>query len=76
MDQIVTVFLFTMGGILLLGLGAFGFISYLEKESRAMKVSFGLAILSGAIFSGLAASPKPVPTIAFWGVILERIYLD
>jgi len=70
MDQIVTGFLFIFGISLLLGFTSFGIISHFEGEPRARLIAFGAGIVGGAVFLGLAASPKPIALIAFWGVIL------
>ena len=69
MDQIVTPFLAGLGLILFLGFITFGVTSHFEGERRATRVAFGIGFIVGALFLSLAASPKPIPLIAFWVVI-------
>jgi ferredoxin len=70
MDHFETVFLISLGIIILLGFGAFGIISYFEREQRATRIAFSLAIVGSAIFGGIVFTPQPVPGIATWGAIL------
>ncbi len=69
MDQIVTAFLGGIGLLISGGMSIFGVVSHFEGETRAKKVAFGAAVGGGAIFFGLAASPKLIQLIAFWSLI-------
>jgi len=69
MDQIVTSFLASLGLCVLIGFSVFGVISHIEGERRATRVAFGIGIVGGVLFVGLAVSPKPVPLIAFLAIV-------
>ena len=50
MDQVVSILLGVIGLFFVLGFGGFALISLSEGERRAMKLSSGLMLLSGAVF--------------------------
>jgi ferredoxin len=70
MGQFETIFLISLGIIILLGFGVFGIISHFEGERRAALVAFGIAIVGSVMFFGVAAAPQPIPAIVGWVAIL------
>lgn len=69
MEQIAVISLFSVGSIILLGLGGFGVISIFEKEYRAAVVGLGVAVIGGGLLWLVASIPQPVPLVAFWLMI-------
>ena len=69
MDQIVTVVLGLTGLFFVLGFGGFALISMVEGEHRAMKLSSGLMLLSGAIFL-LAIFMPPLAKLVLLGLLV------
>ncbi len=65
----VTIILFGVGALTLVGLGAFGIVSRREREHRAMWLSFGLALLGAGFFVGAAFAPPLVRWIVLGSVI-------
>jgi len=72
-NQIVTVFLISIGIICILSFGTFGVVSFLERERRASWLAFGIGFLGCAASIGLAWAPKPIQITAFWGIIALAI---
>ena len=68
MEQIVPFILLGTGLISALGLGIFGVISLREGESRAARVAFGAALVTGGGLAALGFAPGPIPMIAFWSL--------
>jgi len=69
MDQIGTVILSVIGLFFVLGFGGFALISMIEGEHRAMKLSSGLMLLSGAVFI-LAVLMPPLAKLVFSGLLV------
>lgn len=59
-----------IGMFIFLGLSAFGVVSLLERERRAMWISFGLAFVGAAFFAGAAFAPPLLREIVFWIVVV------
>ncbi|MFC2053026.1 4Fe-4S dicluster domain-containing protein [Chloroflexota bacterium] len=69
MDQVVTILLGVIGLFFVLGFGGFTLISLSEGETRAMKLSSGLMLLSGAIFL-LAVFMPPLVKLVLLGLLV------
>ena len=69
MDQIGTVVLGVIGLFFVLGFGGFALISMVEGEHRAMKLSFGLMLLSGSVFM-LAVFMPPLAKMVLLGLLV------
>ena len=69
MVQIGTVILGVIGLLFVLGFGGFALISMVEGERRAMKLSSGLMLLSGAIFL-LAVFMPPLAKLVLLGLLV------
>jgi ABC-type transport system involved in multi-copper enzyme maturation permease subunit len=68
MDQVVTIILGMIGLFFVLGFGGFALISMVEGEHRAMKLSSGLMLLSGAVFM-LAVFLPPLAKLVLLGLL-------
>ena len=69
MDQIGTVVLGVIGLFFVLGFGGYALISMVEGEHRAMKLSSGLMLLSGAVFM-LAVFLPPIAKLVMLGLLI------
>ena len=69
MDQVVTVVIGLTGLFFVLGFGGFALISMVEGEHRAMKLSSGLMLLSGAVFM-LAVFMPPLAKLVLLGLLV------
>jgi len=74
MEQILTYGLRLAGLVSLLIFGAFGWISYKEKEVRATWISLAIVVCSFIAFWGLSYTPGPVK-IAAGGVLIGAFFL-
>ena len=69
MDQVVTVVLGLTGLFFVFNFGGFALISMAEGEHRAMKLSSGLMLLSGAVFI-LAVFMPPLAKQVLLGLLV------
>lgn len=70
MDYFIKLTLFPTSFFFLASFGAFGIISWQEKERRATRFAFLIAFLGFLFFGGSVFFPPPLPQIVAWVVLL------
>ena len=75
LSTLVSFILLGIGIFIFLGFTAFGIVSLLEGERRAMWVSFGLALVGAAFFAGAALAPPLLGWTVFGGLVILLLAL-